>query len=113
MVWYRNWSFAFQRSFSCHKIVLASRSHVFDAMLFHGNPNESVDGKLVLDYDGSIVEQFLTFLYTDQVDLDAHRAAKLLAIADEYSVQKLKATCSHFLTEQERSSPSFFRKCIY
>lgn len=54
-----------ESSFSCHKIVLPSRSDVFKAMFSHSNVKECVDGELIMEEDPDIVETFLEFLYTD------------------------------------------------
>jgi speckle-type POZ protein len=89
-------------SFHCHKIVLTcARSDVFMAMFSHENVRECADGNVILEEDPVKVGQFLNILYTDEMKdgLNAERAGKLLAMADKYNVQKLKITCSHFLTE--------------
>jgi hypothetical protein len=88
-------------SFHCHKLVLASRSDVFKAMFSHGNFKESVGGEIILEEDPANVEQFLKFLYTDEVKLDENNAAKLLLIGDKYNVQKLKNTCHRFLVKEQ------------
>jgi hypothetical protein len=98
-------------SFHCHKFVLASRSDVFKAMFSHDNVKECVDKEIILEEDPAIVQQFLEFVYSDEVlefvysdevkrGLEENSAAKLLLMGDKYNVQRLKKTCHRFLVKE-------------
>jgi hypothetical protein len=89
------------RVFHCHKVIMASRSDVFEAMLSHGNVEECQEGKIVLDNDPDVAMLFLKFIYTDQFPgvLDEDKAVQVLMMADKYNVPKMKRTCSKFLAE--------------
>jgi len=88
----------------CHKLVLAARSPVFKAMFYGGIRdkesefivNENIRDKRVLD-------QFVTFIYTNRVPLekDAEETViPLLALADEYGTVPLKESCGAFALDK-------------
>ncbi|CAF0818368.1 unnamed protein product [Didymodactylos carnosus] len=52
------------------------------------------------DYDADVVDEFLKYLYTDQCSLDGLNSfgEQLLALADKYTIQQLKAQVEgHFI----------------
>jgi hypothetical protein len=87
------------RTFQCHKLILASRSDVFEAMFSHGNSKECIEGKIFLSEDPEVIQMFLEFLYSDKVknDFVSDNATKLLLMADKYNVPNLKHICSQYL----------------
>jgi speckle-type POZ protein len=87
-------------TFPCHKLILASRSDVFEAMFSHKNTKESVEGKIILGEDPKAIKLFLECLYTDQMkeDLDEDMAIQLLLMSDKYNVPNIKVICIQCLT---------------
>lgn len=82
-----------------HKLVLAARSPVFNSMLLESGMRESGAGaKIPLDgYDQAIVQQFVRYLYSDEVDQglqeDADALCHLLTLGHRYEVASLTEYC--------------------
>ncbi|XP_046983843.1 speckle-type POZ protein-like isoform X2 [Schistocerca americana] len=77
-----------------HRAVLVARSPVFAAMMAHDCLEASSGHIPVADIDADVLGQLLTFLYTDEIQLDDPlMAQKLLAAAAKYEVPILKEQC--------------------
>ena len=83
--------------FQAHKNILAVRSPVFAAMFEH-DMEEKQSGKVEIhDFDGDVIKEMLFFIYTGKVlNLDK-MADNLLAAADKYQLDRLKAMCEKTL----------------
>ncbi len=102
-------------SFSCHKLVLASRSPVLK-MILSNNSAEAKESVLKMtDAEPGAVRVFLRYLYTDRLELpresstegDLALAANVLRLAHKYDVPLLAAKCSAHMLEnmcQENAS---------
>ncbi|RWS03192.1 TD and POZ domain-containing protein 1-like protein, partial [Leptotrombidium deliense] len=53
------------KTFQCHKLLLANRFKVFEAMMSHDNSEKASDSIKIDDFESPVVEQMLQFLYTD------------------------------------------------
>jgi speckle-type POZ protein len=90
--------------FAAHRMVLAMRSPVFKAELF-GPMSESVC-ITIQDVDPTVFKVLLDVIYTDcfpamhDLDEDSSRelARHLLAAADRYGMDRLKAQCANILS---------------
>ncbi|XP_060560401.1 BTB/POZ domain-containing protein 6-B-like isoform X2 [Ruditapes philippinarum] len=79
-----------------HKIVLAARSPVFQAM-FYG-PCADGTNDIVLDStEAETFDLFLRYIYMDKVDLTESIAASVLETAHYYQVSNLVEFCAAFL----------------
>ena len=79
--------------FKVHKNILSARSPVFAAMFEHDlaeNRNGKVD---ITDFDGDVIEEMLTFMYTGKTSKLDEMAEGLLGAADKYDLDRLKAMC--------------------
>ncbi|XP_017859081.1 PREDICTED: protein roadkill-like [Drosophila arizonae] len=78
-----------------HKIILSADSKVFADML----SGESQTNRVIIDdFCGKVVEELLRFIYTGVApNLDFDKAKDLLAAADKYDIQRLKALCLNYL----------------
>ncbi|XP_055944473.1 uncharacterized protein LOC129975435 [Argiope bruennichi] len=89
---------AASKTFSAHKSVLCARSPVFRSMLTTNMKEKIMERIQIDDLDDDTIDQFLLFLYTDDLeDLQWESAMKLYYAADKYQVQLLKYLCSSFL----------------
>jgi len=86
------------KTFECHKIILASRSNVFKAM-FESNMKEDITGCVEIEnIVPEVFENLLQYIYTCKVQGTFHKMAKeLLIAADQYQVEKLKELCEEKL----------------
>ncbi len=82
--------------FPAHKALLTARSPVFAAMFEHPTTKESMEGRVVIeDVSAEVLHLLLTFLYTGAVDFKSENlTVELLAAADKYQVDSLKAICA-------------------
>ena len=85
------------KQFRCHKLILAGRSPVFQAMFRH-NMTESLESKITIeDIDEATMEKALGYIYTGTVATLEDGTVSLLAAADKYDLGGLKALCEDSL----------------
>ncbi|XP_060560405.1 BTB/POZ domain-containing protein 6-B-like isoform X2 [Ruditapes philippinarum] len=85
-----------QERIHTHKLVLAARSPVFQAMFFGPCSYDYED--IVLDNTGAeTFDIFLRFLYTDNVNLTQDIAVSVLEVAHYYQVTTLVKLCAGFI----------------
>ena len=84
------------QQFPAHKALLTTRSPVFAAMFEHPTTKESMEGRVVIeDVKAEVLQLLLAFLYTGAVDFKGENlTVELLAAADKYQVDSLKAICA-------------------
>jgi hypothetical protein len=89
-----------QRSFECHRAVLAARSPVFHAMFSHEGTREADLAQAeISDLTEVVVEKMLEFIYEDAVTGLVPLAADLLVAAEKYDIGDLKSMCVDSLVE--------------
>ncbi|GJM84573.1 hypothetical protein PR202_ga00256 [Eleusine coracana subsp. coracana] len=88
-----------RKTFSAHRLVLATRSPVFKAELF-GPMQESTTSKAIHidDMEAEVFSALLTFIYTDSVpemkeEEESSMVQHLLVAADRYNLDRLKLIC--------------------
>ena len=81
------------KKFKAHKLILVARSPVFEAMFLSDLIEGSSNTLTIDDIEPDVFEELLSFLYTDYVKNLKPFAAELLAVADKYMLQGLKAKC--------------------
>ncbi|GMT12644.1 hypothetical protein PFISCL1PPCAC_6389, partial [Pristionchus fissidentatus] len=78
------------REIDCHRMMLAARSPVFQAML-EPHTDESRKGRVVIqDIDYEVMQELLHFIYTGKSPNLSSYALDLLAVADRFQLQGLK-----------------------
>uniref|UniRef100_J3MJU7 BTB domain-containing protein n=1 Tax=Oryza brachyantha TaxID=4533 RepID=J3MJU7_ORYBR len=83
-----------------HRVILASRSPVFRAML-ENEMEESRSGIIkIYDVCYDVLRAFIHYMYTAEALLDEQMASDLLVLAEKYEVKNLKAFCEKFLTSK-------------
>ena len=81
------------QEFPAHRVVLAQRSDVFGAM-FDADMKEKLSGRVVIeDLSADVVDNLVTFIYTDSAPDIWELAAELLMAAEKYNIARLKAVC--------------------
>jgi len=88
------------QEFSCHKIILCTRSDVFETM-FNGEAyGEATNGILeIKDMDAETMRKFLTYIYTDKIE-DKDVDLNLIYVADKYNVLRLVSECAVVLSKK-------------
>jgi len=82
-----------EKDFSCHKIILTSRSPVFKTML-EQDMKENRTGRIeIKDMNLDVLEDLLKYIYSgDSPNIDSH-AEELFFAADLYQLEDLKKAC--------------------
>ncbi|CAA7061938.1 unnamed protein product [Microthlaspi erraticum] len=98
-------------TFAAHKLVLATRSPVFKAQLFGPLKDRNTEFVVIEDMEAPIFKVLLHFIYWDElpdmqelIGTDSKSASTLvaqhlLAAADRYAIERLKAICESQLCE--------------
>ncbi|XP_054719908.1 speckle-type POZ protein-like [Uloborus diversus] len=88
------------KDFPAHKVILANRSKVFEAM-FNSDMKENQENIVELvEMNLSTAQDMLKYIYTGSVQVvDMDRAINLYTVADRYDLQELKEWCKAFMLE--------------
>ncbi|XP_041373894.1 BTB/POZ domain-containing protein 6-like isoform X2 [Gigantopelta aegis] len=84
-----------RKSIPAHRLILSLRSCVFEAMLT--GPLAEQENIVIPDIESDIFDQFLMFLYTDDVTVDSNTATGLLYLSKKYDVPDLEEICLLYL----------------
>lgn len=83
-------------AFKAHKVILTQRSPVFKAM-FGKNFVESDKDEVTFDFESTLVNYMLRFMYTDSTDfvedMSGELVEELLRLSDMYGLIRLKDVC--------------------
>ncbi|XP_054720620.1 TD and POZ domain-containing protein 4-like [Uloborus diversus] len=83
-----------EREFPAHKVILASRSKVFEAMFEHDMQEKQQDAVSLVEMEVGTVEDMLSYIYCSKVrQLSPEEALKLYVAADRYDLQGLVLKC--------------------
>ena len=82
-----------------HKIVLAAKSPVFEAMFTHETQEKLLNRVDVVDILPEVFKEILRFVYTGKIEstLMKEFCIKLLIAADKYMLDDLKMLCLNYL----------------
>jgi len=86
----------------CHKVVLASRSPVFKAMLLHNMEESNLQKVEPKNFDFDTMNHVLKFMYKGEIEnalLEKH-ASTIFKAADYYEINDLKKACEKVLIKQ-------------
>ncbi|XP_074102329.1 speckle-type POZ protein B-like [Cotesia typhae] len=88
-----------RKIFDAHKLVLITRSCVFDAMFSHDMKENKKNEITIPHVDPDVFKKVLDYIYTNKVnDLDTS-AEELLEVSDKYQLLGLKEICEEHLSE--------------
>ena len=79
--------------------MLLARSQVFRVMLFGPQWLDSVQREIRLEEPEeceSVIEDFLRYFYTGQIDLSIHSVIPVLILANKYNVKDLEKSCEQY-----------------
>lgn len=91
------------KTFFTHKLILSTRSPVLKAMLQSGLSETNTSTLTINDFDATITEHFLYFLYSDKCEgLSQDQLKVLLQMAHKYGVVGLQQLCeANIVTNNE------------
>ncbi|XP_041372674.1 BTB/POZ domain-containing protein 2-like [Gigantopelta aegis] len=90
-----------QKNVQAHRLIVSIRSGVFEAM-FYG-PLAEQDEIIIPEVGHDIFEQFLRYLYTDDVTIDGVNVMGLLYVSKKYDVKHLDEKCLKYLSSSMTS----------
>ncbi len=86
------------REFKMHKAILSARSAVFNAM-FESQMVEGISNRVKIDdVEPEVMNEVLRFIYTGKIADIEKMVDLLLAAADKYALERLKALCEEELS---------------
>ncbi|XP_013105716.1 speckle-type POZ protein [Stomoxys calcitrans] len=86
------------KEFKAHKAILTVRSEVFAAMFDHEGMDENKKNRVeISDFEPTVIQEMLTFIYSNRSPNVDEMAADLLPVADKYALHKLKIMCEFVL----------------
>lgn len=90
------------RIFPAHKIILSARSKMFAAMFEHETAEKLSNQVDIQDIDSDVFQEVLHYLYTGRMSRETldKMAVGVLAVADKYLLDELKAECENHLTKR-------------
>ncbi len=98
--------------FPCHKIILAARSDVFQAMFGSKSFSESITNETVIeDCKSEVLANLLKFIYTDKLEADLYNCLDLMMLADKYNVKKLRKKCERAIASSINCSNAVALLC--
>lgn len=86
-----------EKEIKAHKIVLAARSPVFDAM-FNSTMKENLESRVDIDdFSYDEIQELLRYIYTGKVPKLQEQTNRLLVMSDKYDLAELKTMCEQAL----------------
>lgn len=87
---------------SCHKLILAMASPVFEAM-FYGELAEKDEPIAIMDIRPDAFRSLLLYIYTDKIQVDSvDTACELCYAAKKYMLSHVVETCTNFIFKDLR-----------
>merc|ERR1719351_729963 len=81
-----------ERSFNCHKLILAAASPYFEVM-FCGGFEEAQSGELIIKADPDVFSDILDFIYLQKLQINKENVEKLMAAASMFQISSLIKLC--------------------
>ncbi len=83
---------------SCHKLVLAARSEVFQTMFANTWSKEAKTGIVdIKDSDPGSIKQMINFMYLDKCNDLSRHVHGLMSLANKYNIPRLMLTCEMWM----------------
>ncbi|CAF0884784.1 unnamed protein product [Didymodactylos carnosus] len=87
-----------KQSFPCHRIVLASSSQYFSALLSHSFKENSQEKIELKNIASDTFQMILNFIYSGTITLEENNVQQLLVASDMFHLVDLIQFCCHFLS---------------
>jgi hypothetical protein len=84
--------------FPCHRIILASSSPYFQALLTHRFKENNLNSIELRDIEPQIFSLLLHYIYSGQIELDENNVHELLIASDMFQLDEIVQFCCHYLS---------------
>ncbi|XP_010884908.2 kelch-like protein 41b [Esox lucius] len=90
------------RSFPCHKLIMAACSPYFREILFSEDGTEVKATKEVVldDVNPSILDMIITYLYSAEIDLTDDNVQDIFAVANRFQIPSVFTVCVNYLQKK-------------
>lgn len=85
---------------AAHRLILASRSDVFDTMLFRFN-NVCDEIVYITDIAMDTFRLVLSYIYTDDININNENVIEILYAAHKYNLTFLEERCEHYIVHHK------------
>eukprot|EP01088_Endostelium_zonatum_P018920 TRINITY_DN6275_c0_g1_i1.p1 TRINITY_DN6275_c0_g1~~TRINITY_DN6275_c0_g1_i1.p1 ORF type:complete len:291 (-),score=62.99 TRINITY_DN6275_c0_g1_i1:99-971(-) len=82
-----------------HKIILASRSEAFNAMLYGGMKETHQEEIRFPDLQFEVLTIVVEYLYTDMAEINGETVVSVYMAADKYNLGRLRALCENYILQ--------------
>jgi len=87
------------RELNCHKVILAARSPLFNALFIQQTMDSHQNEIKIEDLDIDTLQEMLKYIYAGTIDKLSTRSGRLLEAAEKYQLPELKRICEEELCE--------------
>jgi hypothetical protein len=84
--------------FPCHRIILASASPYFQALLTHTFKENNLNSIELHDIEPQIFSLLLHYIYSGQIELDENNVQELLIASDMFQLDEIVQFCCRYLS---------------
>ena len=84
--------------FPCHRIILASSSPYFEALLTHKFKENNLNSIELRDIEPHIFSLLLHYIYSGQIELDENNVQEFLIASDMFQLDEVVQFCCHYLS---------------
>lgn len=85
-------------TFPCHRVILASSSPYFQALLTHQFKENHLERIDLPDVNSGIFSLLLHYIYSGQIELDEENVHDLLIASDMFQMEEVMEFCCHYLS---------------
>eukprot|EP01089_Gocevia_fonbrunei_P022363 TRINITY_DN9025_c0_g1_i1.p1 TRINITY_DN9025_c0_g1~~TRINITY_DN9025_c0_g1_i1.p1 ORF type:complete len:441 (+),score=51.03 TRINITY_DN9025_c0_g1_i1:90-1412(+) len=82
-----------------HRIILATRSEAFQALLFGGMRESKEEEIKFPDLSYEVLSILVEFLYTDNAEINGDIVVNVFMAADRYQLKRLRALCENYILQ--------------
>ncbi len=82
--------------FPCHRIIFASSSPYFQALLTHTFKENNLNSIELRDIEPEIFSLLLHYIYSGQIELDENNVQELLIASDMFQLDEVVQFCCHY-----------------
>uniref|UniRef100_A0A3P9JNH2 BTB domain-containing protein n=1 Tax=Oryzias latipes TaxID=8090 RepID=A0A3P9JNH2_ORYLA len=90
------------RSFPCHRLIMAACSPYFREIFFTEDGKEAEDTKEVIleDVNPSILDMIIQYLYSAEIDLTDDNVQDIIAVANRFQIPSVFTVCVNYLQKK-------------
>ncbi|XP_029936049.1 kelch-like protein 41a [Myripristis murdjan] len=89
------------RSFPCHRLILAACSPYFRELYFSEDGKEQHNKEVVLEnLDPTVMEMIVNYMYSAEIDINDDNVQDILAVANRFQIPSVFTVCVNYLQKR-------------